>query len=87
MSNTTKTVPTKSAFKSVNFWATILTIITGVAGVFAVVPDAAAAGQLTDITTDAIEAAKAKNWYVLGALVIQSANFLYHTFIKPLIGK
>jgi len=85
MANTTQ--PTKSRFKSVNFWATILTILTGVAGVFAVVPDPASAGQLTDITLDAVAAAKEKNWYVLGALVIQSANFLYHTFIRPLIGK
>ena len=86
MSNTTP-APTKSRFQSVNFWATILTILTGVAGVFAVVPDPNAAGQLTDITIDAVAAAKEKNWYVLGALVIQSANFLYHTFIRPLIGK
>lgn len=84
MANTT---PTKSRFQSVNFWATILTALVGIAGVFGVAFNPADAAQLTDVAGDAVSAIKEKNWYLLLSLGISSGNFIWHTFIKPLIGK
>lgn len=85
MSNTAPTK--KSPLKSVNFWATILTALVGIAGAFGVAFNPADAAQLTGVANDAVEAVKEKNWYLLLSLGISSGNFIWHTFIKPIVGK
>ena len=79
--------PKKSRFRSVNFWATILGALVGVAGVANVDFDPAAASQLTDVAGSAVSAVKEKNWYLLVSLGINSGNFIWHSFVKPIFGK
>lgn len=86
MSNTTPT-PKKSRWKSTNFYSTILTFIIGIAGAFSVAYNPADAAQLTDVASDAVQAVEQKNWYLLMSVGISGANFLWHTFLKPLFGK
>lgn len=75
MSNTT---PTKTPFKSTNFWTGIATIVAAGFGYFAINPDPASAAQLADTAQTVADAIQAKNWPLLFGIAINAVNIVTH---------
>lgn len=78
MSNTV----TKSPLKSTNFWAGILTVVTGGFAFFAISPDLDSASVLANEAHRAVEAISTKNYTLLFTVVVNAGNILYHLFWK-----
>jgi peptidase E len=75
MANTT---PTKTPWKSTNFWTGIATVLAAGFAYFGISADAAAAVDLADTTTRAVEAIESKNWALLFGVGINVVNIVTH---------
>ena len=76
MANTTPT--TKSPLKSTNLWTGLATLVAAAFAYFGVSPDAAAAADLANTTTQVVDAIETKNFALLFGVLINAVNIVTH---------
>ncbi len=84
MANTTPAK--KSPLKSTNMWTGIATLVAAAFAYFGVSPDAAAAVDLANTTTQVVDAIETKNFALLFGILINAVNVVTH-LVKNYFGK